>query len=246
MLRTRLTPLLLIAGLAAGPTACVSPADKDAVSQIQLDATARLAESYLRDLGALRALADTLLTIQEETERTRIESILLQEYVSAAGDADLEMLAANLRAPATEAAHDPLVSKVRAGRFTSDSAAAWLEDFSLAWRMNAGASVRTDLLTRLEPVQNRRIAREELLAALDAHAQDVSNLFTDALSSGAALAQARALERELSAPAAGALLTVWNDRILANVKNPATRDLLRSALADILPSVPSTPAESAQ
>lgn len=237
MKRIRLRPFMLItlAGLSTG--ACVGPRDKAPVAQFQLEATRRLAAQYAGDLGALRTLATALLDIRAETTRSVIEAAILNRYVRPSGEADTDALRNAIASGADTNGADPLLDEVRAGRFTPEEAAAWLEDFALAWRMHAGVEVRAKLVAGLQPMKEMASARQALLDSLDAHSADVARLASDALASGAALSRAGALEREFLDPSQEALRRFWRDTILADVREPETRRLLESVVSDFAPSL---------
>jgi len=223
--------------LAVALAGCVSPASKDRVAQLQLDAMTKLAQSYAQDLAALRSLAGALLAVESESRRTDLETAIVGAYLTASGDADLDALHANLQAPASAVAVDPLVAEVRAGGMTPDRARDWLSDYALAWRMNAGVDVRANLINQFAPIAQQQAARSTLLGALDAHRDAVTRVFADAIASAGSLAQAEALQREFVQPAQGVFSTLWRQRILANVHDPASRQLLTSVLAGFAPDL---------
>lgn len=230
-----LSALALACSLVTG--GCVAAKSADRVAQLQLDAISRLAENYAQDLAAMRSLAGALLAVQIETRRAALEEAILTRYVAASGDADLSALDAALSAPATDTPADPLVAQVRTGAMTLQEAKDWLEDFALAWRMNSGVDVRAGLVAQLQPMQTLAGARRELLDSLDAHAKNIASVFTDAVASSQALAQARALGREFVEPTQGAFARLWRDRVLASVRDPQRRAFLQTLLTDFAPNL---------
>jgi len=137
----------------------------------------------------------------------------------------------------TDTPADALVAEVRLGSMSPQQSQLWLEDFALAWRMNSGVAIRSNLIAQLRPMRSLAQARAQLLAALNTHEQSVAATFSDVLASSQALAQARALEREFLKPAQGALRQLWQTRVLNNVQDPAQRALLENLLVGVAPTL---------
>lgn len=237
--------LLLCAAAGGVISGCVPPGATTPVAQFQQEATLRLTERYAQDLAVLRSLLTAVLDIREETLRVEIEGAILARYVAPSGDADVGALNIRLQAPPTNDP-DPIVSEVRSGRMSADDAARWLEDFALAWRLHHGVEVRARLIAQLKPMKSMQIARDELLRAIDAHAAGVARLAADANASSAALARAHDLQREFTEPGVDALGRFWRETVLAEVRDPASRDLIQTILTMVAPSLAAADTEMSQ
>lgn len=237
MKRNRMNAMALLTIAGAGAGGCVGAHEKAPVARHQQEATMRLAEIYAQDLAALNRLAHALFQIHEQSARVAIEASILNRYVLGDGEADVEALRRAAAAPSSpDGDADPLLSEVRKGRMTIDEAAAWLEDFALAWRLHAGVETRTALLAQLKPIEAIEAARADLAASLDQRSTSMARLAADALASGTVLTQARALEREFMDPSKAALERFWRDTVLADVRDPESRRLLESILIDVAPA----------
>lgn len=246
MQRHRIKPVALTASLLLSITGCVSPDRKSEVAAVQLDVVTRLAESYALDFAALRSLTERFMQTQHELLRADLESQLLTAYITPAGEADLDALAAELEAPIDAPSPDPLIAEIRAGRLSRSDAETWLSDFAIAWRMSRGVEVRAALLAQFEPMQNLATAHDALRTALNERAELIARAFADAVASSASLVQAHALEREFTSPVHGLLLRVWREHILTSVADPASRDLLTTVLSDFAPDLLATDSEPIQ
>lgn len=220
--------------LAAG---CVSPKRAQRVAEAQAEASAALAESYATDLAAMRALTAALLDVRRESLRSRLERAVARRYITPSGEADLKALDADLQdaSARTPAGAQPLIAAVNNEKMTAEQARAWLKDYALAWRMDAGDEARRRLVRQLPPMRDQQKTRDAMFDRLDAHAQRVRRLVEDALASARALERFTSMQTELTEPSRRSLARLWRGRALENAETPERRRLLADFFETLFP-----------